>query len=230
MVGGGRQAAIVRGGRLALVAVFVLSLLAGVVRPETASAAEDIVHIPMDENGMPTRTWFPETGHHVAEELLSAWRTTGLMIIGYPISEPLLEDGRVVQYFERARLEHWPEYKDTEWEVQGSLLGNWKAEKRRNEPAFRPLPSNQPADSPDRVFFEETGHWLAYGMKKYWDENGGLWQFGFPISEEFQEKNAQDGNTYTVQYFERARFEWHPENQPPWNILGGHLGRMALTS
>ncbi|MEX1157690.1 MAG: L,D-transpeptidase [Thermomicrobiales bacterium] len=225
VVGGGRQAAVVRGGRLALVAVFVLSLLAGVVRPETASAAEDIVHIPMDENGMPTRTWFPETGHHVAEELLSAWRTTGLMIIGYPISEPLLEDGRVVQYFERARLEHWPEYKDTEWEVQGSLLGNWKAEKRRNEPAFRPLPSNQPADSPDRVFFEETGHWLAYGMKTYWEENGGLWQFGFPISEEFQEKNTQDGNTYTVQYFERARFEFHPEHAgTQYEILLGHLG------
>ena len=31
-------------------------------------------------------------------------------------------------------------------------------------------------------------------------------------------------NGRTVQYFERARFEWHPENSPPWDILLGRLG------
>jgi hypothetical protein len=225
-VEGGVQAAVARGGRLALVAVFALSVLAGVVRPTTADAQELVVQIPMDENGMPTRTFFPETGHHLSDAILTAWRSTGLMIFGYPISEPMIEDGRTVQYFERARLEHWPEYEGTQWEVQGSLLGNWMAEKRRNQPAFKRLPNNQPADSPDRVFFKETGHWLAYGFKKYWDNNGALWQFGYPISEEFQEKNAQDGKTYTVQYFERARFEYHPEHAgTEFEVLLGHLGR-----
>ncbi|HEX5166138.1 MAG TPA: L,D-transpeptidase family protein [Thermomicrobiales bacterium] len=224
--GGDARVAIARGARLALVAVFALSVMAGVARPNAASAAESVVQIPMDENGMPTRTFFPETGHHVADEILNAWRSTGLMIFGYPISEPMVENGRTVQYFERARLEVWPEYKGTQWEVQGSLLGNWETEKRRNEPAFKRLPSNQPSDSPDRVFFKETGHWLAYGFKKYWDANGGLWQFGYPISEEFQEKNAQDGQTYTVQYFERARFEYHPEHAgTEFEVLLGHLGR-----
>lgn len=180
----------------------------------------------MDENGMPTKAYFPETGHNVAGELLTAWNSEGLMTFGYPISEPLTENGRLVQYFERARLEYWPEYKGTQWEVQGTLLGNWVAEKRRNEPAFRPLPANQPSDSPDRVFFNETGHWLAYGFKKYWEENGGLWRFGYPISEEFQEKNAQDGKTYTVQYFERARLEYHPELAgTEFEVLLGQLGR-----
>ncbi len=222
----GIQSAVARGGRLALVAVFVLSVLAGVVRPTTAEAQESVVQIPMDENGMPTRTFFPETGHHLSDEILNAWRSTGLMIFGYPISEPMIENGRTVQYFERARLEHWPEYEGTQWEVQGSLLGNWMAEKRRNQPAFKRLPNNQPADSPDRVFYKETGHWLAYGFKKYWDNNGALWQFGYPISEEFQEKNAQDGKTYTVQYFERARFEYHPEFAgTEFEVLLGHLGR-----
>ena len=28
-----------------------------------------------------------------------------------------------------------------------------------------------------------------------------------------------DGKSYTVQYFERAVFELHPENQPPFNVL-----------
>jgi hypothetical protein len=34
--------------------------------------------------------------------------------------------------------------------------------------------------------------------------------YGFPISEEFQEVNPDTGLVYTVQYFERQRFEWHP--------------------
>ncbi|HYP19030.1 MAG TPA: N-acetylmuramoyl-L-alanine amidase, partial [Chloroflexia bacterium] len=53
---------------------------------------------------------------------------------------------------------------------------------------------------------------------------GGLAQFGFPISEEYKE-TLEDGRSYTVQYFERARFEYHPENLPPYNVLLGLLGR-----
>jgi hypothetical protein len=33
-----------------------------------------------------------------------------------------------------------------------------------------------------------------------------------------------DGREYTVQWFERARFELHPENKPPYNVLLGLLG------
>jgi serpin B len=33
-----------------------------------------------------------------------------------------------------------------------------------------------------------------------------------------------DGNTYTVQWFERARLELHPENEPPYHVLPGLLG------
>ena len=52
--------------------------------------------------------------------------------------------------------------------------------------------------------------------------------FGYPITEEFQEKTTTDGKTYLVQYFERVRFEWHPENQPPYDVLLGHLAREML--
>ena len=31
-----------------------------------------------------------------------------------------------------------------------------------------------------------------------------------------------------MQYFERARFEHHPENQPPYDILLGQFGRRIL--
>jgi hypothetical protein len=33
-----------------------------------------------------------------------------------------------------------------------------------------------------------------------------------------------EGKDYQVQWFERARFELHPENQPPYNVLLGLLG------
>ena len=39
-----------------------------------------------------------------------------------------------------------------------------------------------------------------------------------------QEKSEIDGKTYTVQYFERAVFEYHPENSPPHDVLLSLLG------
>jgi hypothetical protein len=38
------------------------------------------------------------------------------------------------------------------------------------------------------------------------------------------EVNELDGKVYAVQYFERAVFEYHPENQPPYDVLLSHLG------
>jgi hypothetical protein len=59
---------------------------------------------------------------------------------------------------------------------------------------------------------------------QYWNSHGGLAQQGYPISNEFMEQSALDGKTYKVQYFERAVFELHPENQPPNNVLLSQLG------
>src|SRR4051794_6073590 len=67
----------------------------------------------------------------------------------------------------------------------------------------------------DSRYFPETKHYVKGVFLKYWNEHGGLAQQGFPLTEEFQEVNKLDGKTYTVQYFERAIFELHTENQPP---------------
>ena len=40
-----------------------------------------------------------------------------------------------------------------------------------------------------------------------------------------QERSDVDGKTYKVQYFERAVFAYHPENQPPDDVLLGLVGR-----
>jgi plastocyanin len=81
------------------------------------------------------------------------------------------------------------------------------------------------ADLPDHRFFAATGHSLNFGFKSYWEQNGGLAQFGYPISEEFLERGA-DGAVRTVQYFERARFEYHYDlGTVPYAVQLGMLGR-----
>ncbi len=74
-------------------------------------------------------------------------------------------------------------------------------------------------------FFRETSHALNFGFKTFWEQSGGLPVFGYPLSEEFDEKNADTGQTYTVQYVERQRFEYHPEHKgTPYETLLGRLG------
>src|ERR1044072_3992574 len=72
--------------------------------------------------------------------------------------------------------------------------------------------------------FAETGKTLCGRFLEYWQSHGGLAQQGYPISTEMQERSDTDGKTYTVQYFERAVFEAHPENQPPNDVLLSLLG------
>ena len=59
------------------------------------------------------------------------------------------------------------------------------------------------------------------------EQNGGLQVFGFPITVEAPD--SPEG-TFTVQYFERNRFELHPEKQAPYNVLLGRLRRRAASA
>jgi hypothetical protein len=72
--------------------------------------------------------------------------------------------------------------------------------------------------------FPETGQAVQGRFLTYWTTHGGLTQQGYPISAEMQEKSDTDGKTYTVQYFERAVFEMHPENKAPNDVLLSLLG------
>src|SRR5215218_3885621 len=85
---------------------------------------------------------------------------------------------------------------------------------------------DKPADAngTTRVWFPETKHSVSGKMLEYWNKYGGLQQFGFPLSEQYQEVNAADNKTYTVQYFERNRFELHPEKAAPYEVELGLLG------
>jgi thermitase len=91
-------------------------------------------------------------------------------------------------------------------------------------PAF--VPVGPPVDA--ARYFPETGHTLRGAFQTYWERNGGLPIFGLPISEEFVER-GEDGRDYAVQYFERHRFELHPENRPPYNVLLSRLGSITIS-
>jgi hypothetical protein len=72
--------------------------------------------------------------------------------------------------------------------------------------------------------FPETNQCLDGRILQYWDSNGGLPVFGFPITPQAPELNRDTNQTYETQWMERNRFELHPENAAPYDVLLGRLG------
>ncbi|MDQ5824156.1 MAG: hypothetical protein M3441_08080 [Chloroflexota bacterium] len=154
------------------------------------------------------------------------WQRGGLTLFGYPITPEVQENisGKVytVQYTQRARFEYHPEFRGTPNEVLLGLLGNTLVESRLSEGPFQP---KQASNAPGSQYFAQTQHNVASPFIEYWRANGGLPVYGLPRSEAFEEKSATDGKVYTVQYFERNRFEYHPENRgTKFEMLLGLLG------
>ncbi len=79
----------------------------------------------------------------------------------------------------------------------------------------------------DGQWFPETKHYIGGGFWTYWSTRGGLALFGYPLTDERPEK-CEDGKLHTVQYFERAVFEYWPENPPAYQVLLRRLGAEAL--
>jgi hypothetical protein len=186
----------------------------------------------------PQSRYFPETGHSAVNYFLEKWKNTpnALFTLGMPISQPFIEESFTnpgeyyrVQYFERGVLEELPQFygqDDNQFYVQGRLLGRQLAQGRETEEPFQAI-----ADPGDGTWIESTGHTLRdepAPFRTFWENNGALAVFGYPISEQFQEVNEADGQTYWVQYFERQRMEWHPdEPNPQYQVLLGLLGNEA---
>ncbi len=142
----------------------------------------------------------------------------GLRRLGLPISPALFVNGREVQWFERARVEYWPELAGTPYEFQIGLVG---VEYVAGRTFLRPEPFES---RPGLRYFPETGFGVGGIFLQFWEENGGLMSFGYPISAEFDEVQP-DGRAFRVQYFERARFELHPEAaDTPYVVQLGLLG------
>jgi uncharacterized protein YkwD len=145
---------------------------------------------------------FAQTGQTVKGDFLRAFRKYGLEVVGYPISAELNEGGIRVQYFERVRMEYHPKLAGKGKPVLFTRLGV-DVSAGSNFSKGMPFASDR-----TRAYFRETGHSLTGAFLTYWKQRGGLELFGYPISEVI----TQDG--MQVQWFERARFEYHPDLAP----------------
>ncbi len=151
---------------------------------------------------------FTETGKTVSSGFLTFFdQHGGLAILGYPITNEILENGKTVQYFQRARLEWHPENASA-YRVQLGLVG--QEIHGQATPAVTPL--RESATLKVR-YFTETGHNVTNIFLDYWTRNGGLDSFGFPLGEAF----TRDGTTY--QWFQRARFEYR-NNKLQLGLIG----------
>ncbi len=200
-------------------------------RYHTAPAAP-----PASPDNGPCRS-FPETGHRVCGRLLEYWdQNGGLPVFGYPITDQAAEqvEGQAVQaqQFERNRLELHPE-NARPYDVLLGRLGAASLERQgRNWQTF---PKADPATA---HYFAQTGHAVAPQFWEYWASHGlefdgragksfneSLALFGLPLSDAAVETNPTNGQPYLTQHFERARFEYHPENTgTPYVVLLGLLG------
>lgn len=180
-----------------------------------------------EEGEPPAAGFFPETGQLVAPDFLATWRAGGgLTTFGLPITEERSEigeeDGREyrVQWFERARFERHPEFAGTPQAVQLGLLGRQLSAGRAPAPA-------DPAALGAGLFFPETGRAVEEPFLSFWQEQGGLPIFGYPVTGRLYEVSADDGRARSVQYFERARLEDHGPAASP-RVQAGLVGREAL--
>jgi hypothetical protein len=151
----------------------------------------------------------------------------GLPVFGYPLGPAGSQGGLTVQAFERARLELHP----ANARPYDVLLGRLGADALagRGEPPAAPEAPHQGCRH-----FAETGlnvcgaflqAYSSYGLdlgQRGVSPDESLALFGLPLSPPRQER-LSDGATYTVQWFERARFEDHG----PQGVLFGLLGREA---
>ena len=158
--------------------------------------------------------YFPATGHWVVGEFLATYDSVPDpgTIFGNPLTEAYQESvgGRYVQYFERARFELVPD-NPADFRVKISLLG---------ELMYTPGPELKPsANLPACKEFVESQKRVCYAFLDYFEANGGAAIFGYPIS------NFEIREGLIVQYFQRARFEWHPGLPPGKRVKLTNLGK-----
>lgn len=182
---------------------------------------------------------FAETGYCITGRARVFWEQNGgLAVFGYPITsqqQASIEGQlRQVQWFERHRLDLHPE-SPRPYDVQlGRIGADLLAQRGRGWVA----PASAAPSAACR-FFYETGRNICGDMLAAWRAHGlaidsrqgnseaeSLALFGMPLTD-LQPETLEDGATYMVQWFERARFERHTNATSPDQVLFGLLGRFV---
>ena len=93
-----------------------------------------------------------------------------------------------------------------------------------------PLAGNTAPPERSRLF-PETGYHVSGRFLDVWETFGtyedSLTVYGLPISDVHSEVSATDGKVYQVQWFQRARYEAHPERPAPDDVELSLLGVRA---
>ncbi len=215
-------------GRMMLIVVIMLTTIMSVggsfAQPRSAAAQDDGTTFSAFESSWsaPTTVYIPATGQSIDGWFLDMWRENGsASVFGNPITPEIARgDGSVVQYYEFARFEYWP---------NGDLDGNMitlghvgedlrpavvtrlpiggtsgkAAQLTKVSLAWQPLSDSQiEADSDTYRYIPETGHSIYDGFLSFWQDTGLQWFLGNPVSEEY----VVDDVHYQV--FERGQLRW----------------------
>lgn len=151
---------------------------------------------------------FPETGHSVQGEFLKFYDSypNAELVFGYPISRQFEdksgENPRLVQYFQRARLEL----------VAGGIDGPTVILSPLGEYLHTGQnPSLETRQAGCRVIRNpESGeaYPVCSAFLDFFEAHGGVSLFGYPLS------GFESENSFIVQYYDNAIFSWHPEMPP----------------
>jgi hypothetical protein len=161
--------------------------------------------------------YFADTGHNVSGDFWFYYQSISAaqFVFGSPITEQFTDktSGRLIQYFQRARFEYFPENAPGQ-RVQVASLGEY---------VYQRVPNSGAVDISSPIgcrLYAETGFSVCYAFLEFFDKNGGETIFGQPKSS-FVFYNGR-----IVQYFERARFEWYPEYPEGQRVVLAELGRI----
>jgi hypothetical protein len=169
--------------------------------------------------------YYSETGQYLHGTFRRYYEENGgTAIFGLPLT-PIISDGGLrVQYFERARFEV-PVGHDATSDVLLTRIGAHFVEQLTAEDLAQPPFAGINNPGADSLYFAQTRHTISNSFRDFWQKNGGLRIFGYPLSEDFfQEIN---GDSVRVQYFERVRLEAHI-NHNQVTVVIGDLGKALL--
>ncbi|MEA2597281.1 MAG: hypothetical protein QOF01_3750 [Thermomicrobiales bacterium] len=189
----------------------------------------------------PSTVYIPETGQTIDGVFLDYWRANeGLTNYGYPITPELKEKGHIVQYYQYARFEYWPEDPDGNVVHLGAIgqelrphvvlrtapvVATDKAktdtsnELAKMARAWLPLDKKTASQKNTDTwrYVVETKHSIQFGFKTLWESTGEADFLGNPLTEEY----ILSGVTYQV--FERGALGWK-QGKDPWFVpLGEQL-------
>lgn len=224
-----------------IAATVLVGVLISALLPEAPSVRAQDGSAPWSP---PRTVYIPETGQSIDGVFLDFWRANnGIANYGYPITPEIMQNGHIVQYYQYARFEYWPEDPSGNVVKLGAIgrelrpktvlrspfagvgVSAPKSSVNRDMTAFAqawmPLDESL-ASKPNTAtwrYVPETGHSVQHGFKSWWEASGEAAYLGNPLTEEYQLKGV------TYQIFERGQLAWS-QGKDPWSVpLGPALAQ-----